>query len=82
MGGPLVLAARMECLRMVSLQLISADFMIYLDTEIENQETNSQWENLLVTIKLRLLDEQGKKYVIALQPHFTSYLPWCGRAWS
>lgn len=42
-------------------QLLSPDFTVYLDSEIEGAERNSPSENLLVTIKLRLLDEQGKK---------------------
>ena len=40
--------------------LISPEFMLYLDTEIENQEVNSQLQSLLVTIKLRIMDEWGK----------------------
>lgn len=43
-----------------STNYISPEFMLYLDTEIENQEVNSQFQSLLVTIKLRLLDEWGK----------------------
>lgn len=41
-------------------QLTSADFRLYLDTEIEAQESNSPQENMLVTVKLRLLDELGR----------------------
>lgn len=33
---------------------------MYLDTEIEAQESNSPQENMLVTVKLRLLDELGR----------------------
>ena len=43
-----------------SAQLTGADFRLYLDTEIEAQDTNSPQENMLVTVKLRLLDELGK----------------------
>lgn len=41
-------------------ELLNADFSVYMDSEIQNQDTNSPMENLLVTIKLRLLDEQGQ----------------------
>lgn len=40
--------------------LKSPEFLVYLDTEIEAQEQNGPMENLLVTIKLRLLEEIGK----------------------
>lgn len=45
----------------MSPQLLSPDFTVYLDSEIETAERDSPSESLLVTIKLRLLDEQGKK---------------------
>ena len=35
--------------------------MVYLDSEIENQESNTPMENLLVTLKLRVYDEIGRK---------------------
>ena len=38
--------------------------MIYLDTEIESQEVNTALQTILVTIKLRLLDELGRRLVI------------------
>ena len=38
----------------------SPEFIVFLDSEIENQDTNSAMENYLVTIKLRLLDELGR----------------------
>lgn len=38
----------------------SPEFMLYLDSEIDMQEKNSPMENLLTTIKLRVLDEIGK----------------------
>ena len=38
--------------------------MIYLDTEIESQEVNTALQTILVTIKLRLLDELGRRFVI------------------
>lgn len=41
-------------------QLLSPDFTVYLDSEIEAADRDSPSESLLVTIKLRLLDEQGK----------------------
>lgn len=41
-------------------QLTKPEFMLYLDAEIESQDPNSPLENMLVTIKLRLLDEIGK----------------------
>ena len=41
----------------------SMEFLIYLDSEIESQEENSPAQNLLVTIKLRVLDEIGKGYL-------------------
>jgi hypothetical protein len=43
------------------LQLLAPDFKVYLESEIEAAESNSAAENLLVTIQLRLLDEEGKK---------------------
>lgn len=42
-------------------QLLKPDFLVYLDAEIENQDPNTPMESLLVTIKLKLLDEQGKR---------------------
>ena len=41
-------------------QLTKPEFMLYLDAEIESQDPNSPLENMLVTVKLRLLDEIGK----------------------
>ena len=41
-------------------QLMAPEFLLYLDAEIEGHAPNSPTENLLVTIKLRLLDEVGK----------------------
>ena len=41
-------------------QLTKPEFMLYLDAEIESHDPNSPFENILVTIKLRLLDEIGK----------------------
>jgi hypothetical protein len=41
-------------------QLLKQEFLLYLDAEIESQEGNSSMENMLVTVKLRLLDEIGK----------------------
>ena len=41
-------------------QLTKPEFMLYLDAEIESHDPNSPFENMLVTIKLRLLDEIGK----------------------
>jgi hypothetical protein len=41
-------------------QMIGQEFMMYLDSEIESQSNNSPTENLLVTVKLRLMDEMGK----------------------
>jgi hypothetical protein len=41
-------------------QLTSQEFMMYLDSEIENQSGNNPTENLLVTVKLRLMDEMGR----------------------
>ena len=40
--------------------LKSPEFLVYLDSEIQSQERNGRMENLLVTIKLRLLEELGK----------------------
>eukprot|EP01036_Dinobryon_divergens_P025762 gene25762-34343_t len=42
-------------------KLLHPDFLVYLDAEIENQDPNTPMESLLVTIKLKLLDEQGKR---------------------
>ena len=41
--------------------ILSTEFAVYLDSAIEAQESNSVSENLLVTVKLRLLDEQGER---------------------
>jgi hypothetical protein len=41
-------------------KLLKPEFAVYLDAEISAQDTNTPMENLLVTIKLRLLDEYGK----------------------
>jgi hypothetical protein len=41
-------------------QLLKPEFLLYIDSEIENQDIDSPLENLLVTIKLRLLDEIGR----------------------
>jgi hypothetical protein len=46
------------------LQLLKPEFLLYLDSEIEGQESNSATENMLVTVKLRLLDEIGRGYVM------------------
>jgi folate-binding protein YgfZ len=37
------------------------EFLVYLDSEIDNQSPNSKGENLLVTLKLLLIEEIGKK---------------------
>ena len=47
-----------------TLQLLKPEFLLYLDSEIEGQESNSATENMLVTVKLRLLDEIGRGYVV------------------
>ena len=41
-------------------EMLSPEFLVYLDSEIENQDMNSPNENFLITIKLRLLDEIGR----------------------
>lgn len=46
-------------------QLLKQEFLLYLDAEIESQEGNSSMENMLVTVKLRLLDEIGEVYLHA-----------------
>ena len=40
--------------------LTRPEFLLYLDAEIDNQDYNSPLENMLITTKLRLLDEVGK----------------------
>ena len=42
------------------LEVSDPEFLVYLDSEIENQDSNSPMENFLVTIKLRILDEMGR----------------------
>lgn len=42
------------------LEVSDPEFLVYLDSEIENQDINSPMENFLVTIKLRVLDEIGR----------------------
>jgi len=49
-----------KVLREGSSSLQSSEFLLYLDSEIETQVSDSPMENLLVTIKLRVLDEIGK----------------------
>lgn len=39
----------------------SSDFLVHLDCEIENQNSNSVTENMLVTLKLLLIEEVGKR---------------------
>ncbi len=41
--------------------MTSEDFLVYLDSEIENQELNSTFEQFLLAIKLRILEEIGSK---------------------
>lgn len=36
------------------------EFLVYLDTEIESQDSGSALETLLVTLRLRILEEMGK----------------------
>ena len=52
------------CLKILIYKLLikisDPEFLVYLDSEIENQDTNSPMENFLVTMKLRILDEIGK----------------------
>ena len=36
------------------------DFLIFLDSEIESQESNSPLEALLVTLRLRIIEEMGR----------------------
>lgn len=48
-------------------KLLGTDFSVYLQTEIEHQDSDSPMEQLLVTIQLRLLDEQGKKLGVDVQ---------------
>ena len=43
-----------------SKELTSPEFLVYLDSEIQAQDTNSPLEGLLVTLKLRLLEEAGR----------------------
>ena len=40
--------------------LTKPEFLLYLDAEIDSQDYNSPLENMLITTKLRLLDEVGK----------------------
>jgi len=40
--------------------LTKPEFLLYLDAEIDSQDFNSPLENMLITTKLRLLDEVGK----------------------
>jgi hypothetical protein len=49
-----------EQIALLGEDLRQPDFMVYLDSEIEAQDNNSAMENLLVTIKLRVLDEIGR----------------------
>jgi hypothetical protein len=42
--------------------LKSPEFLVYLDSEIQTAEPNGPMESLLVTVKLRLLEELGKKF--------------------
>jgi hypothetical protein len=42
--------------------LKSPEFLVYLDSEIQTAEPNGPMESLLVTVKLRLLEELGKSF--------------------
>lgn len=60
-------------------QVKSPDFMVYLDSEIESQESNSPMENLLLTIKLRICSEIGRSYGCAAYFIWTALLCVCLR---
>lgn len=42
-------------------QLLAPPFFLYLDSEINAQKANSPAENALTTVKLKLVDEKGKR---------------------
>lgn len=44
-------------------KLSDTRFQIYLDGEIKSKPPNSSFRNILTTIKLRIIDEEGKKLV-------------------
>jgi hypothetical protein len=59
-------------------QLLKQEFLLYLDAEIESQEGNSSMENMLVTVKLRLLDEIGEVYLhVCIYIHVFMYMYVC-----
>ena len=55
-------------------ELTSPEFLLYLDSEIEAQDTNTPMEGLLVTVKLRLLEEAGRAlgYDVTIIPKLAS----------
>ena len=38
------------------------EFLVYLDSEIESQDTNSPLEALLITLRLQIIEEMGKTF--------------------
>ena len=50
----------------ISHQLLSPNFLVYLDAEVQGAERDSPAEHMLVIIQLKLLAEQGRRYVTRL----------------
>ncbi len=50
------------------------EFLVYLDTEIESQDSSSTLETLLVTLRLRILEEMGETlgHDVAILPKLAS----------
>jgi len=48
-------------------QLLSPNFLVYLDAEVQGAERDSPAEHMLVIIQLKLLAEQGRRYTNKLQ---------------
>lgn len=42
-------------------ELSKPEFLLFLDTELESCKENPSMENLLVTVKLKVLEEYGRK---------------------
>lgn len=42
-------------------ELSKPEFLMFLDTELESSKVNPSMENLLITVKLKILEEYGRK---------------------
>ena len=59
----------------ISHQLLSPNFLVYLDAEVQSAERDSPAEHMLVIIQLKLLAEQGRRYVTLLFSSSLLFVP-------